>query len=97
MPFDANTVKQLCREVYKRQRYLVIGQPVNALAALEIGDTTSFFCQFNLNAEFSVDEVATQEDYNRQSDLIAELRPDWVRVPSQAGVRFFKIRAIPKL
>lgn len=97
MPFDASTVKQLCREIYKRQRFLVIGQPMEAKKIISIGDTTTHFCQFDLEAEFSCDERATQEDYNRQNDLIAELRPAWSRHPNTVGQNFFKIRAIPKI
>lgn len=98
MALDSETVKQLCRELYKRQRCLFIGQPENHGGHLfQLGETTSYFCQFDIGAVFSIDDVATAEDYNRQSDLIAELRPDWRRFPSPAGGRFFKIHAVPKI
>jgi len=87
-------VKQVLREVYKRQGYIVIGQPPNAEIPLILGDETTTIFQYDVGAKFLLSDTATQNDWNEQNDLIAELRPRWRRFPNGIGGRFFKLTPI---
>ena len=93
---DVEEVKQVLRQVYQRQGYIVIGQPPHAAIKMKVGDTTSFIFQYEVGAEFRLSAEATQADWNRQNDLIAELRPKWRRFPNGIGGQFFKLTPLDK-
>ena len=77
-------VKQLCREIYKKQGYIVIGWPAMPLGAIAIyrpGYKTTMFCQYDLGYTFEAVEYGTAADWAMQNELIAHLRPAWFRFP----------------
>lgn len=84
-------VKQVLREVYKRQGYIVIGQPPHAATTMRVGEETHKIFQYDMGTPFLLSARATQSDWNKQGDLIAKLRPSWSRLPNQKGARFFKL------
>ncbi len=91
---EIDEVKQVLREVYKRQGYIVIGQLFGQVPTLRLGDETSKIFQYDMGATFLLSDLATQSDWDKQNDLVAEMRPGWKRLPSQTGARFFKIKAV---
>jgi hypothetical protein len=85
-------VKQVLREVYKRQGYIVIGQLPHH-HPMRLGDEVTKIFQYDMGAPFLLSDLATQKDWDKQNDLVAELRPGWKRLASEKGARFFKIKA----
>ncbi len=95
MSIGVEEVKQLLREVYKRQGFIVIGQPPDAVRKMQLGQVTERIFQFEVEAEFLLSESATQQNWDQQNDLIAELRPHWHRFPNGIGGCFFKLVPVP--
>lgn len=87
-------VKQVLREVYKRQGFIVIGQPAHAETKMQLGDTTHHIFQYDIGSPFLLSDRATQSDWNKQNELVARLRPSWSRLPAQIGGQFFKITPV---
>jgi len=78
-------VKQLCREIYKKQGYIVIGWPAMPLGAMAVyrpGWKTNVLFQYDLGYPFEAVEYGTAADWDLQNALIRHLRPDWIEFPS---------------
>jgi hypothetical protein len=83
--FGTEEVKQLCREIYKRQGYLVMAFTRTTLAKMaeyRPGYKTTSFCQYEINHTFIATEYGKYEDWVMQNELIASLRPDWMLFPA---------------
>lgn len=91
---STDEVKQVLREVYQRQGFIVIGQPAHAETKMQLGDTTRHIFQYDIGAEFLLSDQATGRDWKKQNDLVARLRPSWARLPAQIGGQFFKITPV---
>ena len=82
--FGTEEVKQVCRELYKRQGYLVMAFTRTTLAKMAEygpGYKTTSFCQYELKHPFEAVEYGKYEDWVMQNELIAHLRPQWIRFP----------------
>ncbi len=85
-------VKQMAREVYKKQGYIVIGwprMPLAAMATLKPGYRTAKLWQYEFGHEFEAVEYGTVADWIMQNELIAHLRPKWMRFPDMAADGIF--------
>ena len=72
-------VKQVLREVYRKRGYIVIGTKPGA-SYLRGAVVTQIF-QYKVGAPFKVESYTNAADWKKQTDLIAELRPTWRRLP----------------
>lgn len=90
-------VKVMLREVYKKQRFLVIGfprMPLAAMAPFKPGYRTTKMFQFEMGVEFECFEYGTAIDWVSQNELIAHLRPKWTRLPAQTDGIFLRMRPV---
>jgi hypothetical protein len=94
LPLDK--VKTAFREVYKQKKFLVIGQPITTRSKFSLGDTVDNVAGYPLGPEFEIFEEATLEQWNEQTNFIANLQPSWTRTPTATDGFYWKIRAIKK-
>jgi hypothetical protein len=90
-------VKQVLREVYKKQRFIVIGfprMPLQQIAAYRPGYRTTKIFQFEMGAEFEAFEYGTALDWVSQNELIASLRPRWTRLSQHTDGIFLRMRPV---
>lgn len=84
--------RQIFREVYKKQGYIVIGYP-RASGLVGIGTQINNVMGVGILKPLYLFEEATSEDWVKQNDLVAELRPKLTRMPDAAKGVFFKAHA----
>src|SRR5262249_42707086 len=87
---------ELLNDVLKTQGYFVIGQHHGARVVLQVGDSVRRLMNFDAFRRFVIFEVAGPSDWRKQKDVIADLRPNWRRLPSQESGFFFKVRPAEK-
>jgi hypothetical protein len=89
-----NQVRQVMREVQKRQGYIVIGFPKAHVDRLSLPWRVTKLFQFEMRAEFEAFATASEWDWEMQNALIASLRRDWIPVPANRGEQYFKVRVV---
>ena len=90
-------VKQLCKELVKRQGYVVISftaLPPRYAEAPKVGMRTRNLFQFFVEDEYEAVENASADDWSMQTELIAHLRPAWKRLPTQRGMIYLKMKPV---
>lgn len=85
-------ILQLCREIYKKQHYIVIGWPAMPIATLAVyqpGWKTTILFQYDLGYPFEAVEYGTAADWKMQNALIRHLRPTWIEFPDIGSTGHF--------
>ena len=90
---NAEDVRLVLLEVYKRQRYIVIGYQKRDVERLNLPWKTPFLFQYRMRKEFEAFEYANELDWDMQNEIIAGLRPRWARVTIR-GEMYFKMRPV---
>ena len=80
-------VKAVLREVYKKRGYIVIG----TAGTFRLGDVTTKLFQYEIGSKFVVSEKTDAADWKGQSNLIAEIKPEWIRYPDPSEGSFYRV------
>jgi hypothetical protein len=92
----AGEVKLMVHQLLKIQGFVIIGTTEwkDGKERLNFPWRTTKLWQYEMDAEYEAYAPATVIEWEQQSALIAKLRPNWIPVPKNQGLVYFKVRPV---